>query len=434
MLLFLCLITVLATIAQAISFHRLFNYVQSELKHSPVTGYAPKVSVILPCKGLDPGFAENIHKLLAQKYFVNEAASETESPSPNFEVIFAVAERSDPAYSVLKEICDRGGKVCTKLVVAGLDARRGQKINNQLTALREVSDQSEVLVFVDSDVIARDDFLGLLVAHLQDTSVGATTGYRFYIPFGHGWASLIRALWNRMSAWEMANPSYSFAWGGAMAITRSNFAKAKVLESWDRSCDDDLALTTAVKGLSLGVRFVPQCLVFTRGDGSASEIIEWTNRQLILTKVYYPKLWRKAILRAIILTAWLIAVLACLFMVITTGGMSHVRELLAGLTLIPVEFLFLLKAQNLWRRVLLADGDDLLDRKSAPGLKDSGKMDNELVGLSKAYDDSFWKFTLALPLAHLILPWMTLYSVITNRIRWRGVNYELRSPTETVTI
>jgi cellulose synthase/poly-beta-1,6-N-acetylglucosamine synthase-like glycosyltransferase len=438
MLLFLCLITLLATVAQAISFQRLFNYVQAELKHNPVSAYSPKVSVILPCKGLDPGFAENIQKLLKQRYFANRSDGDgqvnAQPDQPNFEVIFAVAERSDPAYSVLKEICEEGGSVRTRLVVAGLDARRGQKINNQLAALREVSDQSEVFVFVDSDVIARDDFLGFLVAHLRDASVGATTGYRFYIPFGHGWASLIRALWNRMSAWEMANPSYSFAWGGAMAITRSNFVRAKVLESWDRSCDDDLALTTAVKNLGLAVRFVPQCLVFSQGDGSASEIIEWTNRQLILTKVYYPKLWRKAIYRAVILTAWLIAVLACLFMIVASGGSAYVRELCAGLMLIPIEFLFLLKAQNLWRRVLLTEADHRSSRKSASSLKDKRKMEVELASLEKAYDDSFWKFTLALPLAHLILPWMTLYSVITNRIRWRGVNYELRSPTETVTI
>ncbi len=426
--LLLCLITIVATIAQAVSFRRLFNYVEQELKLAP-SSYLPKVSVILPCKGLDPGFAENIRKLLKQDY------ADSVSKRPNFEVIFAVAEINDPAYSVLKDICDTTSDVQAKIVVAGIDSRRAQKVNNQLAALKQVSPATEVFVFVDSDVIARDDFLRYLVSHLQDDTVGATTGYRFYIPFGNGWASLIRAIWNRMSAWEMANPGYSFAWGGAMAITKQNFEKAQVYQSWDRSCDDDLALTTAVKNLGLDVRFVPQCLVFTQGDGSAGEIIEWTNRQLILTKVYYPKLWRKAIYRAVILTAWLLGVLstACVTAVAPTS--EHYQTLIAGLLLIPIEFLFLLKAQNLWRRVLLTD----LERSARAAASQSNSqaanaMAAELASLSKAYDDSFWKFTLALPLAHLILPWMTLYSIITNRIRWRGINYELRSPTETVTI
>jgi ceramide glucosyltransferase len=279
--------------------------------------------------------------------------------------------------------------------------------------------------------------LQYLVFHLQDSKVGATTGYRFYIPFRNGLASLIRALWNRMSAWEMADPVYSFAWGGAMAITRENFEKAGVYQAWDRSCDDDLALTTAVKNLGLDVRFVPQCLVFTQGDDTASVIIEWTNRQLILTKVYYPKLWRKAIYRAVILTAWLLCVLAAAALMAVSPTLSNAQTLLAGWLLIPVEFLFLLRAQNLWRRVLLVDASETKaspEPAAAPSAAAGHETESELAALSKAYDDSFWKFTLALPLAHLILPWMTLYSIITNRIRWRGINYELKSPTETVTI
>ena len=58
-------ITLAATVAQLVSFNRMFAYVQKELEFTP-TDYAPKASVILPCKGLDPGFEENIGKLLAK--------------------------------------------------------------------------------------------------------------------------------------------------------------------------------------------------------------------------------------------------------------------------------------------------------------------------------------------------------------------------------
>jgi len=292
MIFFLGFVTVIATIAQVVSFRRLIAYVQAELNFVPGP-YLPKVSVILPCKGLDPGFEGNVTKLLSQKYALDD-----QSP-PNFEVIFAVAEKTDPAFSILSDICARPNRVATKLIVAGIDSRRAQKVNNQLAALQHIDEASQAIVFVDSDVIARDDFLRYLVAHLADPLVGCTTGYRFYIPFGNDWAPLIRSLWNRMTAWEMADPGYAFAWGGAMAITRENYEKAGIARCWERSADDDLALTTAVKDLGLQVRFVPQCLVASNGDGSFAEIVEWTNRQLILTKVYYPKLWRKAIYRAV---------------------------------------------------------------------------------------------------------------------------------------
>lgn len=99
MLFLLGLITLAATVAQIVSFNRMFAYVQRELAFQPSPEYAPKASVILPCKGLDPGFEENIIKLLDQRYIGIDG-------KPRFEVIFAVAQENDPAYSVLKNVCD----------------------------------------------------------------------------------------------------------------------------------------------------------------------------------------------------------------------------------------------------------------------------------------------------------------------------------------
>jgi cellulose synthase/poly-beta-1,6-N-acetylglucosamine synthase-like glycosyltransferase len=199
------LITLAVVVFQTISFRRLCAHVESELSFVPA-GPNPQVAVILPCKGLDPGFEDNVVRLMQQDYQADG--------KPAFEVIFAVAEADDPAYPVLAGIAEESRNVRATLVVAGKSEKRSQKINNQLAALEKVSDDASVLVFVDSDVIARPDFLTYLVARLEQSDVGATTGYRFYVPYKGDGASLIRSLWNRMSAWELANPSYSFAWGG----------------------------------------------------------------------------------------------------------------------------------------------------------------------------------------------------------------------------
>lgn len=405
-------VTAGAAFTQAGAFRRMYCYVEEELQVT-APNYTPKVTVIMPCKGLDPGFAKNISQLLSQDYCIEGTSKR------NFEVIFAVATVEDPAYSVLVDLCAKHPDVPSKVVVAGLNARRAQKINNQLTALKQVSDDTEALVFVDSDMVARADFLRYLVLHLQDATVGATTGYRFYIPVKGDWPSLIRALWNRMSAWELASPLYSFAWGGAMAIRRETFDKAKIADHWDQSADDDLSLTCAVKDLGLRVRFVPQCLVASHGDATLEEVVEWTNRQLILTKVYYPQLWMRAIIRAWVLTAWLAAVLAALAVALATGNSSFWLAFAAGLTLMVVEGCFLVKAQGLWRRVLSFD---------------RGTSEAEEKELREAFGKSLVRFATILPVAHLVLPWMTLYSLLTNRIRWRGVTYELRSPSEIVVV
>jgi cellulose synthase/poly-beta-1,6-N-acetylglucosamine synthase-like glycosyltransferase len=407
----LCLITLIALFVQTKAFNQLFAYVLSELDKPPAD-YLPPISVILPCKGLDPGFKDNLKKLLEQDYVKDGKAQ--------FEVIFTVASADDPAFAQIEEVRKSLETVETKLVVAGVNSQRGQKINNQLAALKVISESTEAIVFVDSDVIARDNMLRYLVAPLSQPGVGATTGYRFYIPFKGDLPSVLRSMWNRVTAWEMASEKYAFAWGGAMAIKREIFNRAQVAESWDRAADDDLSLTTSVKALGLKVRFVPQCLVASHGDGTLEEIVEWTNRQLILTKVYYPELWMRAIHRAILLSFWLIAVLFSLFAYCLSGNHEWLLSLAAGLTLIPVELFFLVKAQGLWKRVLLAN-------LPTPATDDEKE-------LQAAFDKTLLRSVMAIPLAHLILPWMTLYSLLTNRIKWRGVLYELKSPTETVVV
>lgn len=384
-------ITVLVCGVQFSAFRRLYNYVEREMSRAS-SRFHPPATVILPCKGLDPGFDDNVRKLLTQDY-------------PDFEVIFAVASEADPAYSHLVELA-RTATRPVKIVVAGINPSRAQKINNQLRALQDVRESSQVLVFVDSDVIARGDFLTKLIQPLEDARVGVSTGYRFYISSVTNWPAQLRSLWNRMSAWEMANPKFAFAWGGAMAIQRQTFERAAVAASWDQAADDDLSLTTAIKKLNLTVHFVPQCLVASEGDATMSEIFEWTNRQLILTKVYYPELWGRAIGRACVMAVWLLAMLFAFIGWAATGDQWLGLALLAGLLVLPLELFFMVKAREIWTRVL---------------------SDNYV-------QESLWSSCAAIPLAHLVLPWMTLFSVLTNRIKWRGITYELRSPSETLVI
>lgn len=390
---FLVAVTVLVACVQGSAFARLVKYVERELARQPGE-QLPKATVILPCKGLDPAFRENVEKLLEQDY-------------PDFEVIFAVAHDSDPAYSHLVELSEKSHRP-TKVIVAGVAAQRAQKINNQLHALEKVRPDSEVLVFVDSDVIARPDFLRSLVEPLTEEQVGVTTGYRFYIASPTNCAAILRSLWNRVTAWEMANPKFAFAWGGAMAIRKSVFEKADIRGAWDKAADDDLSLTTSVKKLGLTVRFVPQCLVASDGDAPFSEIMEWTNRQLILTKVYYPQLWMRAIARASFMLVWLAMMIIASMSWFATQDTSCAIAIAAGFTIIPVEVFFLLKARKLWQRIL--------------------------VDRSEYLSESLLSSCLAIPLAHVVLPFLTLASLLTNRIQWRGVTYELRSPTETLVV
>ena len=86
--------------------------------------------------------------------------------------------------------------------------------------------------------------------------------------------------------------------------------------------------------------------------------------------------------------------------------------------LLVVEFYFLLQAHQLWEK--------LLNREA--------QSDGVEWKFAQAYKNLLWQSLLVLPLAHVVLPLLTLYSLFTNRIRCRGIHYELRSPTETVVV
>ena len=81
-----------------------------------------------------------------------------------------------------------------------------------------------------------------------------------------------------------------------MAIRRSTFAAADVLEYWKHSVSDDYSLTEAVNAAGLRIHFEPRCLVASHGDCTWRELVEWSTRQIIITKVYSRGLWRLALL------------------------------------------------------------------------------------------------------------------------------------------
>src|SRR6185369_3061321 len=83
-----------------------------------------------------------------------------------------------------------------------------------------------------------------------------------------------------------------FAWGGAMALRREVFESARVAEYWRGAVSDDYRLTHAMRAAGLEIRFAPRAMVASEGDCKAGEFLSWAVRQMIITRVYSPGLWR----------------------------------------------------------------------------------------------------------------------------------------------
>ena len=123
--------------------------------------YVPKTSLIIPCKGIDPGFEKNITALFKQDY-------------PNYELIFVTATDDDPACSIISNVITNYPHSDARLYTAGIVQGRSQKINNQICGLGHVAKNSEILVFIDSDAKPNADFLSNLIAPLSEKKLGMT--------------------------------------------------------------------------------------------------------------------------------------------------------------------------------------------------------------------------------------------------------------------
>ncbi len=235
--------------------YRFLRYLR-ECRARPPGEYSPPVALLIPCKGMDAGFGENLACYLAQDY-------------PYYQVIFAVASEKDPAYGALQarlsEITSSGAPrgPHAKLIVAGYSPSR--------------------------------DWLRCLVAPLRDPQVTVSTGFRWYLP-GAGFVSQLRAAWDTSIATLLGDHDHNFAWGGSMAIRAADFERLRIAERyWTRTVSDDYALTRAVRDGNGRIRFEPRCLVASHEEPSFREFLRWANRQIIITRVYASHLWRMGV-------------------------------------------------------------------------------------------------------------------------------------------
>lgn len=244
-----------------------------------VAGDWPRVSVLAPCRGVDADFEAYARALLTQAY-------------PHYEVLFLLESTTDPAWKILRGVLDENPGARAALIATGTAERHSQKIHNLLAGLERVDPQSSILAFIDSDAQVHSGWLEALVLPLADPSIGATSGFRWYVPYDGSMASGLRSAWNAASLGLIVHPKLAFAWGGSSAIRLETFEKLRIPEAWSHGLSDDLLLTQAVRAAGLGISFIPAALVPTFEPCTWGALVEWTNRQVTISRIYAPYLWR----------------------------------------------------------------------------------------------------------------------------------------------
>ncbi|MDT7806909.1 MAG: hypothetical protein QOJ70_722 [Acidobacteriota bacterium] len=362
--------------------------------NSPRALYMPFASVFVPCRGLDQGLRSNLAALFRQHY-------------PAYELLFISDSADDPALALARQLSREfeGESVArTRFIVAGRARAEGQKVHNLLAALKEVDETSEVFVFVDTDARPRADWLRSLVAPLAEEGVGAATGYRWFLPVKGGLASQLRSVWNASIASALgANVWRNFCWGGSTALRRATFEGLNVRVRWRGTASDDYALTRTLQEAELPIRFVPACLTASLEDCTFGELFEFTTRQLKITRVYAPHLWR------------IVLISNLLFVVAFFGGivLACARAALGLSVEWPLALVSIIFLLGVWKSFF---------RLRAVALVLEDQHERLRAGM--------WAHLLLWPLTAALF----LYNAVaafSRRIVWRGIVYELKSPTET---
>jgi len=112
------------------------GYVRRHL-HTDPGFFAPRVAVLCPCKGIEPGLERNLISL-------------TEFERQNYEIFFILASGSDPARSIVET---SRGKFPGESPRShrGKPSNCGEKVNNLRVAVEQLPPEFEVLAFTDSD-------------------------------------------------------------------------------------------------------------------------------------------------------------------------------------------------------------------------------------------------------------------------------------------
>ena len=117
----------------------------------------PPISILKPLKGLDDNLFDNLASFCAQDY-------------PEFEILFALQDRNDPAYKVAKKVQEKYPDRNISIVVEKCSVGLNPKVNNLIPSYKQA--RHPYILISDSNVLVEKDYLRRIAQHTQDPSVG----------------------------------------------------------------------------------------------------------------------------------------------------------------------------------------------------------------------------------------------------------------------
>ena len=340
-LLFLLVIPIVLSLSlRSISHLQTWAYFR-QVEQSKKSTWQPKVSIIVPVRGLDEDSRLNFQRFCQQTY-----------PQP-YEVIFALETEDDPATPLIKELIQQYPKQAIKLIFSEpLGLKAVGKIKNLIAGYR-VSEH-EAIALIDSDVCIASDFLSQSMGFIESSKTGAA----FAIPICEGSQDWVAALHNiavNTSALNYGATAYQKRTNtlvGSIIITRRD-----VLETIggldaiaDRVVGIDVSLGQAIHQANYQIQVLSQPARISHTRDTLPKFWWQIHRWLVTIRHYFPNFpW---VMIFLALPLWWALLFFSLALVqqeyIGFGIILIIVVLIADLLSIAVINLRLVKDNQLW--------------------------------------------------------------------------------------
>jgi ceramide glucosyltransferase len=119
--------------------------------------FFPPVSIVKPLSGLDDELEQNLESFYRLDY-------------PAYEIVFSFACRSDPAFSVARQVAGRHPEISSVFVVDAREAGGNSKVNRLTAGIHRA--RSRHILMADGNVRVHPEFLGRAISFFANPSVG----------------------------------------------------------------------------------------------------------------------------------------------------------------------------------------------------------------------------------------------------------------------
>ena len=195
------------------------------------------VTILKPLHGAEPRLAECLASFCAQDY-----------PAP-VQIIFGLQDSHDPALAIAQGLKEKFPALDIGITVDGTAHGTNAKLSNLINM--NATAKHDILIAVDSDILAPPDYLEQLVALLQKPGAGAVSVLYYGELAGPVWSRLAAAWINTHflpsvmvgMALGLAKPCF----GSTIALKREVLERIGGFEAFADQLADDYAIGAAVR-------------------------------------------------------------------------------------------------------------------------------------------------------------------------------------------